>query len=107
MFGMGDMMGNMDAAQKQMRDKLLSIEVHAEAGDGAVKVTANAAREILSITIKPELLANGDAEQLEDFILVAVNRAIQLATEQEAASTKDMLKDMLPPGLSGLAGMFK
>jgi DNA-binding YbaB/EbfC family protein len=107
MFGMGDMMGNMDAVQKQMREKLLSIEIQAEAGEGAVKVTANAAREILSIAIQPALLAAGDVEQLEDLIVVAVNRAIQLATEQEAATTQNMLKDMLPPGLGGLANMFK
>jgi DNA-binding YbaB/EbfC family protein len=107
MFGMGDMMGNMDAVQKQMREKLLSIEIQAEAGDGAVKVTANAAREILSIAIQPDLLTAGDVEQLEDLIVVAVNRAIQLATEQEAATTQNMLKDMLPPGLGGLANMFK
>ena len=107
MFGMGDIMGNMDAVQKQMREKLLSIEIQAEAGDGAVKVTANAAREILSIAIQPDLLAAGDVEQLEDLIVVAVNRAIQLATEQEAETTQNMLKDMLPPGLGGLANMFK
>ena len=44
-------MGNMEEKQKAMRKKLAEITVEAEAGDGAVKVTANANRKIMNIAI--------------------------------------------------------
>ncbi len=40
------MFGNIQEKQAEMQKKLAAITVEAEAGDGAVKVTANAARQI-------------------------------------------------------------
>lgn len=100
------MFGNMDEMQQKMKVKLAAITVEAEAGEGAVKVTANAAREILNVAINKELLDWDDKEEVEDLIMVAVNRALGLATEKEAAETQNMLKDMLPPGMGGLSDLF-
>ncbi len=100
------MFGNMEEMQKQMQVKLAAIEVEGEAGDGAVKVTANATRQILNIAINKEMLDWDDKEEVEDLVMVAVNRALDLAVEKEAAETQNMLKDMLPPGMDGLSGLF-
>ena len=100
----GDLMGNMEERQKELKLKLAEITVEADAGDGAVKVTANANREIVNISINKEGLDWEDQEEVEDLVMVAVNRALELAAEKEAAETQNLLKDMLPPGMPDLFG---
>lgn len=101
-----DMFGNMEEMQQQMKAKLAAMTVEAEVGDGAIKVQANAAREILNISIDKSKLDWEDEEQVEDLMMVALNRVLALAVEKEAAETQNMLKDMLPPGMGGLSDLF-
>lgn len=100
----GDMLGQMQEMQGRMREKLSAIKLEAEAGDGAVKVTVNAARELLSIHFDRERLDWEDTEAVEDLLVVAINRAMTAAAEREAAESQSMLSTMLPPGLGGLFG---
>lgn len=100
----GDLMGKMEEMQAQMKEKLKAIEVNAEAGGGQVKVTANGAREIINITIAPELVAEGEAEAVEDMVMIAVNRALEAAAAKEAEAGQDLMGNMLPGGLGGLLG---
>ena len=102
----GDLFGDMEAKQQALRERLAKINLEAESGDGAVKVTANANREIVNLSLSDDLLAAEDREQLEDLIVVAVNRALDLAAAKEAEENQELLKSMLPPGLEGLGGMF-
>jgi len=100
------MFGNLEEKQKELRQKLAGITVEAEAGEGAVKVTANANREIVSISINKEALNWEDAEEVEDLVTVAVNRVLEQAAEKEASETRRLVQDMLPPGMEGLSGLF-
>ena len=102
MFGLDNMFGDMEAQQKAMREKLAEFIVESEAGEGAIKITANANRELTNISIDPTFLKNAEAEELEDLLLVAINRVMQSALEKEAFETEQLLKDMLPPGMDGL-----
>ena len=98
-------MGNMEEKQAEMKAKLAKITVEAEAGDGAIKVSANANREILNISIDKSKLDWEDSEQVEDLLLVAINRVIKNATDKEAEESQKLIQDMLPPGLGGMFGM--
>ncbi len=100
------MFGNLEEKQKELRQKLAGITVEAEAGEGAVKVTANANREIVRISINKEALNWEDAEEVEDLVTVAVNRVLEQAAEKEASETRRLVQDMLPPGMEGLSGLF-
>jgi len=100
-------MGNLEEQQAKMKETLTQIVVDAEAGEGAVKVQANAAREILNISIDKEKVSLEDTEQLEDLLLVAMNRVIELAAAKEAEESQKMVSNMLPPGMEGLTDMFK
>ena len=100
----GDLMGNMEERQKEMKLKLAEITVDAEAGDGAIKVSANANREITNISINKDALDWNDHEQVEDLVMVAVNRALEKAAEQEAIESQKLINDMLPPGMGNLFG---
>ncbi len=101
---LGDLMGQMEERQKELKSKLAEFKVESEAGNGAVKVTANANREILNISINKDKLDWSDPEQIEDMLLVAINRALEKATQVEAEESQKLMKDMLPPGLGGLFG---
>ena len=99
------MFGNMEDKQAEMQKKLVEIKVEAEAGDGAVKITANAARQITDIKIDTNFKYS-DLEELEDLLLIALNRAMAKAAEVEHAETQKMISEMLPPGFGNLGSMF-
>ncbi len=102
----GDMFGNFEEQQKEMREQLAQVTVEAEAGNGAVKVTANANREIINIAIDKDKLEWDDVEQIEDLLTVAVNRALELAAERESEEAQNLLKKMMPPGMGDLSNLF-
>ncbi|MCB0644385.1 MAG: YbaB/EbfC family nucleoid-associated protein, partial [Phaeodactylibacter sp.] len=63
-------------------------------------------QRILDISINKEAIDWEDSEQVEDLVMTAVNRALDLAGEKAAAASEEMLKDMMPPGLGGLSNLF-
>ena len=99
-------MGDMEERQKEMKAKLAEMTVEGTASGGAVKVTANANREIKDIRIDREQLDWDDVEMVQDLVLTAVNDALDKAADKEAAETQNMVKDMLPPGLGNLGSLF-
>lgn len=102
----GDLLGNMEEKQKEMKAKLDTIILTEEIGGGAVKVSANANREITNIAINKDAIDLEDMEQLEDYLIEAMNRVLTKAAEQEAIESQKMMKDMMPPGLGGLGNLF-
>ena len=98
----GDLLGNMEEKQNEMKAKLKTIFVTADSGDGLVQVTSNANGEITNISIKKEAIDLEDMEQLEDLMMVAVNRALEKAAEKEAVEAQSLMKNMMPPGMEGL-----
>jgi DNA-binding protein YbaB len=100
----GDLMGNMKERQAELRASLSRITVEASAGDGAIRVVAAANRQVLNISIDKDRIDMTDTEQLEDLLLVAVNRALDLASQKESEATQDLVKAMLPPGFDHLLG---
>jgi DNA-binding YbaB/EbfC family protein len=100
----GDLFGNVEQQQAEMRKKLATISVTAEAGNGAVTVTANANREILDVKIDKSKLDWDDVEQVQDLVLAAVNNALEKAMIKEQAEAQKLITQMMPPGLEGLFG---
>lgn len=99
-------MGNMEERQAAMKERLAKIELEAEAGDGAVVVKANGNNEILNVSIDTSKLDMEDKEQLEDLVMVAVNRAIEKAKETAAVEAQKMITEMLPPGMGDFGNLF-
>ncbi len=103
MFGdlMG-MMGKLKETQEkieQTKKRLDTVLIDKQSSDGLLKVTVNANREIRSISIDPELLQ--DKEQLEDYLVMVLNRAITDASNINEAELAAAAKDGMPniPGL--------
>jgi nucleoid-associated protein EbfC len=99
-----NLFGNLQKQQEELQEKLATILVEAEAEDKAVIVKANAALEIENIKIDATKISLQDTEQLEDLLVVTVNRALELAKAKAAIETNKLLEGMMPGGLGGLLG---
>ncbi|MCM4156063.1 YbaB/EbfC family nucleoid-associated protein [Gramella sp. AN32] len=103
----GDMMGMMNKikeAQEKVeatKERLKTVLIDEQSSDGLLKVTITAGREIKNISVAPELLE--DKEQLEDYLVLTLNKAIAKAGDinetELAAAAKDGMPDI--PGLDG------
>ena len=107
MFGdiMG-MMGKLKETQQKIdetKKRLDTVLVDEQSSDGLLKVTLTANREVKSITVADELME--DKEQLEDYLVLVMNKAIAKATAVNEAELGAVAKDGMPniPGLD----MFK
>ncbi|GAA3523883.1 YbaB/EbfC family nucleoid-associated protein [Aquimarina addita] len=103
MFGdMMGMMGKLKEAQKKVEEtkiRLNTVLLDQNSNDNLLKVTITANREVKNITIADELLA--DKEQLEDYLILTVNKAIAKATEVNKAELAAVAKEGMPdiPGM--------
>jgi len=83
MFGdMSGMMQKIKDAQKKVEEtkvRLNSVLVDETGADGKIKVTLTANRELKSISIDDALL--NDKEELEDFLIITLNKAIAKASQ--------------------------
>ena len=95
----GDMMGKLQEMQQQtekIKKRLDTISVEGEAENGLIKVVATANKKITSIAIDDRLMSEGDKEQIEDLMMVAINKAIEKAENVSNAEMAGAAKGMLP-----------
>lgn len=104
---LGKLFGNFEERREEIKKSLTTIEVEIEVAGGEIIVKGNAARQIESIDIADDLLSIENKEKLEDLLVTALNDFTQVATEAEMEASKNMLKDMLPPGFGGLSQFFE
>lgn len=107
MFGdlMG-MMGKLKETQKKVEEtkkRLDSVLIDESSSDNLLQVTITANREIKNISINEDLLQ--DKEQLEDYLILTLNKAIGRATQVNETEIGAVAKDGMPniPGMD----MFK
>lgn len=107
MFGdlMG-MMGKLKETQKKVEEtkkRLDTVLIDEKSSDDKLKVTLTANRTIKSISIHDSLLQ--DKEELEDYLVLTLNKAIERATQINDTELAAVAKDGMPniPGMD----MFK
>lgn len=101
------MMGKLKETQQKMEEtkkRLDSVLVDEQSTDGLLKVTITANRTIKSVTIDDTLLE--DKEQLEDYMILVMNKAIEKATKVNEAEL-DAVAKMDMPMIPGMENMFK
>ena len=104
----GDMMGMMNKlkeAQEKVeatKKRLNSVLIDEQSGDGLLKITITANREVKNISVDEKLLE--DKEQLEDYLVLTMNKAIAKATEINEAEIAAAAKDGMPdiPGMNDM-----
>lgn len=108
MFGdlMG-MMGKLKETQQKVevtKERLNTVLVDEKSSDGLLQVTLTANREIKKIEIDDSLMQ--DKEQLEDYLLLTLNKAIVRATSIHETELAAVAKEGMP-NIPGMEGMFK
>ncbi|TNJ46506.1 YbaB/EbfC family nucleoid-associated protein [Tamlana fucoidanivorans] len=103
MFGdMMNMMGKLKETQQKVEDtkkRLDTVLIDQASHDNKLKVTLTANRTIKSIAIDDALLE--DKEQLEDYLILTLNKAIEKATSVNETEIAAVAKEGIPniPGL--------
>ncbi|MGE5942845.1 MAG: YbaB/EbfC family nucleoid-associated protein [Flavobacteriales bacterium] len=103
MFGdMMNMMGKLKETQKKIEDtkkRLDTVLIDEKSNDGLLKITITANRKINSIDISEELLK--DKDQLEDYLILTLNKAIERATQINETELAAVAKEGMPniPGM--------
>ena len=108
MFGdlMG-MMGKMKETQEkvaQTKKRLDTVFIDEQSNDQLLKVSISANNQIKSIGIDDTLLQ--DKEQLEDYLILVINKAIEKASAFHQAEI-DAVSKMDLPMIPGMEDMFK
>lgn len=101
------MMGKLKETQQKIEDtkkRLDTVLIDEHSTDGLLKITVTANTTVKSIHIADELLE--DKEQLEDYLILVLNKAISRAnqvnqTELDAVAKMDM------PMIPGMDNLFK
>lgn len=91
MFGnIGDMMGKLQEMKQkadEIKAKLDTMHLSETGAGGDIKITITGNRRLLSLSIDPAL-QHGDREELEEQLLVTLNRAIEKADKLNEEETK-------------------
>ncbi|RTY69484.1 YbaB/EbfC family nucleoid-associated protein [Flavobacterium sp. GSP27] len=101
------MMGKLKETQQKIEDtkkRLDTVLIDEQSTDGLLKVTLTANRTLKSIIIDDTLLA--DKEQLEDYLILVLNKAIEKATNVNQ-SELDVVTKMDMPMIPGMEDLFK
>ena len=103
MFGdMSGMMNKLKEAQQKVEEtkvRLNTVLVDENSADGKIKVTVTANREIKAISIDNSLLS--DAEELEDYLIITLNKAL----EKAAAINENEMAVAAKSGMPNIPGM--
>jgi len=94
----------MEAQQKagEIKKRLDAITVSGVAEGGKITVTANGNKVVQSVQIDNGFLASADKEEVEELLVVAINKAMEQAENISQSEMAAMTKDML----GGLGGLF-
>ena len=96
------MMGKFKETQekvKQTKERLNTVSLKEESSDGLLGVTLTANRTIKAIDIDDSLLQ--DKEQLEDYLILTLNKAIEKASQIQEQELAAVAKEGMPniPGM--------
>ncbi len=101
----GDMMGLMGKLQEakekaaQTKERLKTVFVDEKSSDGLLKVTASANGRIKEISLDDAILK--DKEQLEDYLILTINKALEKAQNIHDTEMAAVAKEGMPsiPGM--------
>jgi DNA-binding YbaB/EbfC family protein len=85
---------------ESLQEKMRETVVDGSAGGGSVTVKMNGQKQVLRVTIDPEMVKAGDLEMLQDLITAAMNDAGRKVDEAMQSKLGGLLGGM------GLGGMF-
>ncbi|MDB5124896.1 MAG: Nucleoid-associated protein [Mucilaginibacter sp.] len=94
----------MQAQQKagEVKKRLEGITVSGSAEGGKITVTANGNKEIQSVMIDDDFFKDADKDQVEELLVIAINKAMEQADNVSQSEMATMTKEMF----GGLSNLF-
>ncbi len=89
----------MQAGMQKTQEELAKANVEASVGGGKVKVVANGAGDVQSITIDPSVVDPEDVEFLQELVLSGVQEAVTKGKEMAAAEMSKLTGGLGLPGM--------
>ena len=86
--------------QERMQQRMAGMRVEATAGGGMVTVIVNGHKQLLSITIDPEVVSRDDVQMLQDLIVAAINDAHRKTDEALASQMQGLMGGLNLGGLT-------
>ncbi|OIP35565.1 MAG: nucleoid-associated protein, YbaB/EbfC family [Deltaproteobacteria bacterium CG2_30_63_29] len=83
----------------RLEDEMKSKTVEASAGNGKVTAVINGNRELLALSIAPEVISSENPELLENLIISAINLALENAREMVNQEMSKVTGGFSIPGL--------
>jgi DNA-binding YbaB/EbfC family protein len=97
-----DKLMEMKKRMDEVKTRLDTIIVSGEADQGNVKVNMNGNRKVLDVKLNLSFLNQEDAEQLEELLQLAMNRALEQSERVNESEMKSVAGSILP----GMPGLF-
>lgn len=88
----------MQQQMQQAQEELAESEITASAGGGMVEMVMDGQKNLVSVTIKPEVVDPDDVETLEDLILACYNDAV--------GQVEELTQEKMGPFAQMGGGMF-
>ena len=86
--------------QEKMQAEIAALVVEATSGGGMVKVEVDGQKQLLSLTIDPEVVSKDDVEMLQDLVVAAVNEASRKVDDAIQEKVGALTGGMKIPGLT-------
>jgi nucleoid-associated protein EbfC len=95
----------MEAQQKagEVKNRLDAITVTGTAESGKITVTANGNKIVQGVTIDDAFFKDADKEELEELLVIAINKAMEQADNVSQSEMAAMTKEMF----GGMSGLFQ
>jgi DNA-binding YbaB/EbfC family protein len=94
------LMKQLQQAQERIQSEIAAMVVEATAGGGMVKVEVDGQKQLLRLTIDPEVVNKDDVEMLQDLVVAAVNEASRKVDAAIQEKVGGLTGGMSIPGLT-------
>ncbi|MCC7185809.1 MAG: YbaB/EbfC family nucleoid-associated protein [Acidobacteria bacterium] len=94
-----NMMKQAQQMQERLQRQMAEMKVEATAGGGMVTVVVSGHKQLLSLTLDPEVVSKDDVGMLQDLIVAAMNDAHRKVDEALAGQMQGMMGSLGLPGL--------
>jgi DNA-binding YbaB/EbfC family protein len=94
------LMKQLQQAQERIQAEIAAMVVEATSGGGMVKVEMDGQKQLLCLSIDPEVVNKDDVEMLQDLVLAAINEANRKVDEAVQEKVGGLTGGMKIPGLT-------
>lgn len=100
MFDLFGKLNELKERTAEVKERLAQQSVIGEAGNGKIRVEMSGLRTVNDITVDENWLQQVDHDELQDLLVIAVNRALEHAKNMEETEMRSVAGGLLPPGMS-------